>query len=136
MAEMNAIEIIPVKSVFDFCSAVDITTTKLGNIQLWWRGHADSSWDLTPGIFRKEYKDNKGQEHNMINYFMHRAAPRYARLPEKDDYSGWLFLMQHYGIPTRLLDWTESPLLALYFAVTDEKYSNSSGAVWGLLSGE
>jgi hypothetical protein len=44
----------------------------------------------------------------------------------------WLFLMQHYGVPTRLLDWTESPLVALYFALNDETVKDRNAALWAL----
>jgi hypothetical protein len=47
----------------------------------------------------------------------------------------WLLLMQHYGVPTRLLDWTENALAALYFAVISQrtkKPSRSDGCVWCL----
>ncbi len=46
----------------------------------------------------------------------------------------WLFVMQHYGVPTRLLDWTESPLVGLYFAVHEEP--NANGALWAVLPAE
>lgn len=47
-----------------------------------------------------------------------------------DDRSSWLTLMQHYGLPTRLLDWSESPLVALYFALSSQE--DKDAAVWAL----
>lgn len=38
--------------------------------------------------------------------------------------------MQHYGVPTRLLDWSENPLVALYFAVSEVEHDNDDAAIW------
>jgi hypothetical protein len=79
----------------------------------WFRGHADVDWELLPKV-RRGY--DLQTERYLTNLFYQRAKLRHASFPNDDDYASWLALMQHYGLPTRLLDWSDSALVAAYFA--------------------
>ena len=94
----------------------------------WFRGQKRAAWKLLPSAFR-DRKFSRGEEDEMREEFVLRspALSQEESIPQ-DDWNAY-FMMQHYGAPTRLLDWTESPLLALYFALK-ENYGYYDAAVW------
>jgi hypothetical protein len=96
----------------------------------WWRGQGQIDWKLQPKVHRILAHDI--YEANIIAKFMQLAPSRHAQCPGANDHAKWLFLAQHYGLPTRLLDWSESPLVALYFAVANDENDAKSGTLWAL----
>ena len=97
-----------------------------GLAHIWFRGHAGKEWELKPKIFRTHTEIRVADEEELYAEFVRRGC---SLAPSLTD--GWhaYFVMQHHGVPTRLLNWTDSALTALYFALKD---AQTDAAVWAV----
>ena len=135
----------PAKSWEDFL-------TWMGQLQDSWcfRGQRESAWTLRTSLdraVRVRYENVKvetpdghhfvhsghyhldrfEEESNLLFRFKQQAHQLIPHTPPPDDKASWFALMQHHGAPTRLLDWTASPYVALYFAIEDKPQEKSDG---------
>ena len=111
---------------------------------VWFRGQSRICHDVVPSLYhesqwsaihpgcRKQSCDaTMFDESTLVHHFMsHKPLLRHDYI----DHFEWLCLMQHHGAPTRVLDWTENIMIALYFAVCDTT-ADCDGVVWALNAG-
>jgi len=93
----------------------------------WFRGESNRNWQLAPGALRKRADDRYLYDEYQMLREMRLLQPIDAT--QHPTIVDWLVMCQHYGLPTRLLDWSESILAALYFAAQNDE---SDGAVHAL----
>lgn len=116
---MTHLVVTEIRSLQHFIEVVD--REQVGEeASLWFRGVGSAEYTLSPSLHRHpDIQDSSALfafEERLVTRFKERSVPY---LPQRvDDVWELLFLMQHYGMPTRLLDWTENPLIALFFALS------------------
>lgn len=111
--------VITITSLSDFTVQIEAALARTGGL-VWYRGSGRTSYLLLPGLYRHPTISTAEEllqlEIKILNRFKQRSVPHIGYSTR----TNWeyLFLMQHSRVPTRLLDWTENPYIALYFALT------------------
>ncbi len=119
-----------IKSLSEYCSAINEIQNKWKlfdtTMNMWYRGQSNTNYRLLPKIYRNQIIGSEFEREMVRDFKLY--SQQFIDSKVSTDIES-LFIMQHYGMPTRLLDWTESSLVALYFCVK-ENQSKSDGVVW------
>ena len=128
----SSIRIDDIESVADLLEKV--ADFYAGDPTVLFRGQSNADWPLTPKLGRTTFRKRFGVslpdvETKLLAEFERQAVPH---LSTRSIQNSWdrLALAQHHGLPTRLLDWSTSPLVALWFAVEKPAATGAVAALW------
>ena len=141
--ERVAMEVRKITKFEDLITYMNNIASKRDWSAAWYRGHANSSGvdrGLRPSVFRIQGMTRE-LESTMTAEFLQGARFRHTPCPDSGAYGEWLCLMRHHNLPTRLLDWTRSLLVALLFAVrgkrrNEEEKDGVNSCIWVLHPGK
>jgi FRG domain len=109
----------PIRSIEDLITAVRADSKDWHPQEpKWFRGEPNVSTALTPTLY---WRGLATHENALLQMFRARAGGFHDTVPMREHTDQWLFLARHAGLPTRLLDWSESALIALYFALEESE---------------
>lgn len=125
---MPELKVIEVRTLSSYAKHV---ADKPGDMK-WFRGVSRASYELVPSLYRHPSINDSVEllqkEAKLVTRFRERAQPMVGR-PLPDDRLEMMFLMQHHGMPTRLLDWSENAFIALFFALSNVDKSEDGKSV-------
>ena len=116
-----------IENINQFLDEIKKLESKNSN-SLFYRGHSNKEFKLEPSIYRKNDKGDFLYIENEDKIYRETIAKVPYDFKGKNTIES-LVLMQHYGVPTRILDLTTNPLVALYFACDDDKNKDADGEV-------
>ena len=135
------------EKLLDYSEGHDLNISGLTEWERWiFKGLACDKWNLSTTLertlhdrFHVDLSDAWKWERRLSREFMRKARGYLSDPPSETDYMEWLALMQHYGAPTRLHDWTYSFWTAVLFAMEKARFNKQNKkedekfcAVWAL----
>lgn len=116
------------QDLYDINDEIMAAVDRANGLEVYYRGQRNSEWDIRPAISR--IQKNKLIE----NEEYERALQKHPELfSQSQNHLGHLSVMQHYGIPTRLIDITEDILVALFFALDGQKENDNNRAMYWII---